>query len=139
MRLLSFLLFICFAIIVNAQSNSPTKTIDRRLTEAFEKSYLQRIQYKNPALLQRWTFYLDHSYYVTPYIAKKFNDSVPSIQVKDLSSINIFQLEKANKHLKRDWNKPMAYRISGTNKMLVYYAGKDFIEDFNAWRAGLEK
>jgi len=137
MRLLSFLLFICFAINVGAQANTPIKTIDRRLSDAFEKSYLQRIQYKNPELLERWTYYLDHSFYVAPYVPKKFEKSTtPSIQVKDLSSINIFQLEKANKHLKRDWNKPMVYRISGTNKILVYHAGKDFIEDFNTWRAG---
>jgi len=135
MRLLSFLLFIVFSISAVAQDNNRTKTIDKRLSDAFEKSYLQRIQYKNPALLQRWTFYLDHSFYVASYVPKKFDTSTPAIQVKDMSNINIFQLEKANKHLKRDWNKPMAYRISGTNKMLVYHAGKDFIEDFNAWRA----
>jgi len=126
---------VCFTFSVAAQTNLSIKTIDSRLSDAFEQSYLQRIQYKNPALLQRWTYYLDHSFYVAPYVPKKFDKSTPTIQIKDLSSINIFQLEKSNKHLKRDWNKPMAYRISGTNKMLVYHAGKDFIEDFNTWKA----
>jgi len=102
-----------------------------QLKAAFEPTYLQQIQASNPILLKRWTYYATNAYYVTDQDFQKFAKKVPSIAIKDPSNINIFLLEKQYPILKRDWHKPKAYKIKNTNKLLVYYSGKRFMEMMN--------
>ena len=49
-----------------------------------------------------------------------------------LSNINILLLEQKNE-LTRDFNKTVKHKIKGTNKILVYYSGKEFNQKFNEY------
>ena len=113
-------------------SYSQSLPIPPKLTTAYEPAYIERIQKTNPMLFKRWAYYADHSYYVTEDIPEKVPKSKEAIKTNP-SDINIFLLEKQYPFLKRDWNKPMAYTIKNTNKILVYYSGKQFNEAFQKW------
>lgn len=111
---------------------SQSLPIHPKLASAYEPTYLQRIQKTNPMLFKRWTYYVDHSYYVTEVIPEKLLKSQTPIKANP-SDINIFLLEKRYPFLKRDWNLPKAYKIKNTEKLLVYYSGKQFNEAFQKW------
>ena len=57
---------------VFSQQNSPvTSVIDARLYEAYDKAHIDKVAQDDPFLLKRWTYYLDHAYYVTDAIVSK--------------------------------------------------------------------
>ena len=103
-----------------------------QLKAAFEPAYLHQVQQSNPILLKRWTYYATHAFYVSEDMPQKYAKTLPTIDI-DPSNINIFLLEKEYPFLKRDWDKPMAYKIKNTNQLLVYYSGKRFMENFKTW------
>ncbi len=113
-------------------SFSQSLPIHPKLSATYEPTYLERIQKTNPMLFKRWTYYADHAYYVTEDIPKKLQTNQTSIKTDPLD-INIFLLEKRYPFLKRDWNIPKAYKIKNTEKVLVYYSGKQFNEAFQKW------
>ncbi len=127
-------LFLLTVIItfVNAQQNQSHTDlpIDSRLYSVFEGSYLERLRTENPFLIQRWNFYLDHSWYLTPLPPEKTSEAYPLIRVADLENVNIFLLEKKLR-LTRDWNQHKVYRIENTDKALVFYSGKEFTRKLN--------
>ena len=112
------------------KKSSETIEIDERLTEVYDKEYLANLQIQNPVLLQRWSFYLDNAFYLVDFPKEKGNPDYPTIEVADLNNMNIFLLEKTQK-MTRDFDKPTKYKIKGTNKILVYYSGKDFNQKLN--------
>lgn len=132
-NLFSALLFsTCLATFVSAQSTlSHTATpIDSRLLAIYSGDYLENLQTANPFLIKRWSFYLDHSWYLTELPAEKALDSQTTIRVEDLTDINILLLEK--KHdLHRDWDKQTVIKIENTDKALVLISGKKFNELLN--------
>jgi len=103
-----------------------------QLQAAFEPTYLRQIEESNPILLKRWTYYATDAYYIAEQFPIKSSKPLPSIKV-DPSNMNIFLLEKHYPFLKRDWHQPKAYKIKNTNKLLVYYSGKQFMENFHTW------
>lgn len=125
------LLLLSVSIISSAQNkHSDNVEIDERLKEVYEIKYLTSLQIQNPVLLQRWSYYLDNSFYIVDFPKEKGNPNYPIIEVADLSNINILLLEQKNE-LTRDFNKTVKYKIKGTNKILVYYSGKEFNQKFN--------
>lgn len=118
---------------VFSQQNSPSlSTIDARLYEAYDKAYVDKIAQEDPFLLNRWTYYLDHAYYVTDAIVSKDGVATdyPSVSVPDLAHLNILKLETEQK-LTRDYYVETIYKIKGTDKFLVYHSGRNFIESLN--------
>ena len=125
------LFLLSVSIISSAQNkHSDNVEIDERLKEVYEIKYLTSLQIQNPVLLQRWSYYLDNSFYIVDFPKEKGNPNYPIIEVADLSNINILLLEQKNE-LTRDFNKTVKYKIKGTNKILVYYSGKEFNQKFN--------
>lgn len=124
--------FSAISTFVHAQSEpSHTSTpIDSRLFEIYSGDYLSDLQTANPFLIQRWNFYLDHSWYLTELPAEKVLETYPTVQVEDLDKINIFSLERKF-DLKRDWDRQLVCKIANTNKAIVLLSGKAFNEKLN--------
>lgn len=120
---------------VFSQQNSPAiSAIDARLYEAYDKTYVDKVAQDDPFLLKRWTYYLDHAYYVTDAIVSKDGvpTNYPSVSVSDLAHLNILKLETEQK-LTRDYYVETIYKIKGTDKFLVYHSGRNFIESLNEY------
>lgn len=125
------LVFLTFIIFAQTQNQAHTDLpIDERLHDVYETDYLERLKIENPFLLQRWNFYLDHAWYITDLPNEKDSESYTFISIADLDKVNILLLEK-EQNLKKDWNKQQVYKIENTNKVLVYYAGKEFTKKLN--------
>ncbi len=118
-------------------SQSPVLTnslqIDGRLNDVFEKDYIEKVQKEEPFLIERWNFYLNNAFFISDNALRKNEVAAeyPSVQIPNLGSINILKLEK-EQNLKHDFYTETIYKIAGIDKYLVYYAGKDFVEKFNA-------
>ena len=125
------LILLTLSILSFSQNNSAeTVEIDDRLTEVYDNEYLTNLQSQNSFLLQRWSFYLDNAYYIVDFPAEKGNPDYQTIEVADLDNMNILLLEKSQK-MTRAYDKPTKYKIKGTNKILVYYSGKEFNQKLN--------
>ncbi|GAB4495929.1 MAG: hypothetical protein OHK0019_26440 [Saprospiraceae bacterium] len=134
--LLSLLLPLFLPLLLTAQAPYPaTPVADARLYAVFDSVYLQNISRDNPALLLRWNFYLDNAFIISDFPAEKGDISqYPNVKIADLRDLNILLLEK-EQPLARDWQKPVFYHIEGTNKVLMYFSGKDFNRKFREWLA----
>ena len=124
-----------------SQQNSPfSPPIDKRLYEAYEKAYVENVAKDDAFLLQRWTYYLDHAFFIadSPLSKTESSESYPSVIINDLAHINILKLEQ-QQTLKRDYYSEVIYKIEGTNKYLVYYSGKSFIESLNQYLSEKQK
>ena len=130
------LAFILLPLIVFSQQTSPVikSPIDARLYEAYGKDYVDKVAQEDAFLLQRWTYYLDHSFYVTDALVSKDGAVVtyPSVSVADWTKINILQLE-SDQHLKHDYYVETIYKIKDTDKFLIYHSGRNFIEALNEY------
>jgi hypothetical protein len=106
---------------------------DPRLYAVYDSAYLARVQREQPALLQRWNFYLDHAFLVTDYPAGKgFEplERLPVVAIADPAApVNILLLEKTQ-GLHHAWDRPVFYRINQSSRVLMYVAGKDFTLKF---------
>lgn len=128
--LLLFFLSLTTFVYAQQQTTHTNLPIDSRLYETFDGEYLENLRTGNPFLLQRWNFYLDHSWYLTALPPEKAEAGYPSVRVDDLENINIFALEKALQ-LRRDWENQTVYSIENTDKALVLIAGKEFNRKLN--------
>ncbi len=126
MKIVSIFLFLILPVFSFAQSNSNATTLqaDDRLVEAFGSEYINKLKNENPFLIKRWNFYLDHAYIITDEVTGK-EANYKTIQIEDLANINILKVEKEQK-LERAWDVPTIYKIEHTNKLLIFYSGKDF-------------
>ena len=134
LRLL-LLLFLIPVLRLQAQTPAPARTVvpDARLYAVFDSTYLETLRRDNPTLLLRWNFYLDNAFVVSDFPAEKGNiGQYPLVEIPDLQNLNILVLEK-NQPLARDWQKPVFYHIEGTNKVLMYFPGKDFNRKLREW------
>lgn len=130
MRALFLVCFLSFNFTLFSQVES---NIDPRLEEVYDASYLERMQDNHPVILQRMNYYLDNAFFITDFPEEKGSPDFPVIQVEDLSTINILQLEE-ELGLVRNFEQRTFYQIAGTEKVLVYYSGKEFTEAFNEYR-----
>ena len=130
------LLLLLISLRANAQQNDAPLP-DSRLYAVFDSAYLDRLRSDNPVLLLRWNYYLDHAFLISDFPAAKGDIAQhPRVQISDISAVNILLLEK-NQRLARDWQKPVFYRINDSNKVLMYFPGKDFNRKFGEWLAGI--
>ena len=126
-----FYIFLFFSLIsfgVFAQSKH-----DPRLLQTHDKDYLDRLELKSPAMYQKLNFYLDNTFYIAQYNREKFKKNIQTIKVKDLSNINIFEVQKEN-NIKPDLNKKLSFRIEGTDKVLILESMNQFAKAFNEAR-----
>ncbi len=131
-RLLTYAITL-LPFVVFSQQNSPiSKSIDPRLYAAYDKAHVDDVAQNDAFLLKRWTFYLDHAFFIseTSLSKSETEESYPSVKIADLQHINILKLEQ-EQALKRNYYAETIYKIEGTNKYLVYYSGRDFIEKLN--------
>ncbi len=115
-----------FAVVCNGQSDI---NVDDRLVGLYSPSQLNQLKESNPQFLERLNFYLDHAFIITDQNEKKPTELSGNVTIQDLENFNILKLEK-EQDLKRSWDKISAYKIEGTNKLLVYHAGRNFNRDF---------
>ncbi len=125
------LFFLSFSILSLAQNTQESVVPDERLFQVYEKEYIDGLVNENPFLIKRWNFYLDNAFYVTDEVIEK-NNNFPTVVISNINTINILLLEKEHK-IQKDWDKLMAYKIVGTDKLLVYYAGKDFTKSLKKY------
>lgn len=132
-RTLLFLILIPALHLKAQQSASAPPAADHRLYAVFDSAYLNQLATNNPTLLLRWNYYLDHAFVITGFPEKKGGrEQFPEVQVDDFQGINILVLEKRQR-LARSWDAPAFYRIAGSDKVLMYYSGKDFNRNFRKW------
>lgn len=124
------LLLICLSISCTVFGQTEKVTPDARLYEVYSAEYLERLQSSNPFLIQRWNFYLDNAYFITDKPDKK-DAQYRQTTLTDLENLNILAAEK-NLNLSHDFHKRTYYEIIGTDKILVYYSGKEFRDALNA-------
>jgi hypothetical protein len=114
-----------------AQNAIETVIPDDRLYEVYERDYVDGLVIENPFLIKRWNFYLDNAFLIADEVKGKEAD-YPTVTISDFDNINILLLEKEQK-LQRDWDIPVIYKIRGTDKILVYHAGKDFTKSLKEY------
>ncbi len=112
------------AMALQAQYN-----VDPRLQVKFGEERLADLQKEHPSVIEYWTFYLDHAYYVADLAPEKDAGELPSVKIDDLSQINILALDV---HPMENGNR--IYRIEGTDKLLVMYSTEKIAELFNESR-----
>ena len=143
-RIFTFTITLFLPLLVFSQQNiSVSKSIDPRLYAAYDKAFVDDVAKNDDFLLKRWTFYLDHAFFISESSLSKNEEleSYPSVKIDDLEHINILKLEQ-EQPLKRDYYAETIYKIEGTNKYLVYYSGRDFIQKLNDYLSkdnGLKK
>lgn len=125
------LFFLPFSLFSFAQNAQDSVVPDERLYQVYERDYVDNLVNENPFLIRRWNFYLDNAYLIAVEIEEKKND-YPSVSISNMEDINILLLEK-EQNLQRDWEIPVIYKIRNTDKILVYYAGKDFTKSLKEY------
>lgn len=128
MKNLFILLLLSFPIWAMAQQNTPP-TADARLYDVFEANHIERLQEKNPYLINYYNYFLDHAYQIVDFPAGK-NDQFPTVEIEDLENFNIIAIQK-EQHLKRGGNHPTYYKIANANKLLIFYAETYFTKKLN--------
>jgi len=130
MKYLIVLLLLC-PIFALAQKEASKDVIDDRLYAVFDGQYLEQLQKQNPFLLQRWSYYLDHAFYIVED-PKLTEYEYPTVKIENLERFNIIKIER-EQALERYFNKESTYHIEGTNKALIYYPAKVFNERLNQY------
>jgi hypothetical protein len=124
--------FLPISLVAQKQPIPSTVKIDARLYDVFQKEELDGMTKDDVFFIYRWNFYLDNAYFIsdTPLSKDGRDEGYPSVNIADLTKINILKLE-SEQNLKHDFNYATIYKITGTGKYLVYYAGRHFVEKFN--------
>jgi hypothetical protein len=114
--------------------------IDARLYEIHDKEYLEAVKKEDPFFIHRWNFYLDNAFFIADNdLSKKGNTKdYPSVTIPDLKNINIMKIER-EQDLKHDFYTETIFKIEGTDKYLVYYPGRDFVEKLNEYLKQVKK
>jgi hypothetical protein len=109
-----------------------TIQIDERLYAVHDKDYLETVKKEDPFFIHRWNFYLDNAFFIADNdLSKKGNTKgYPSVIIPDLKNINIMKIER-EQDLRHDFYTETIFKIEGTDKYLVYYPGRDFVEKLN--------
>jgi hypothetical protein len=123
----AFVLFLSYSGMAQTQR---TIQPDSRLYAVFEQDYVNRLAAKSPAMLERYNLYLTDSYLIQDIPVGKAMTESATVNIPDLSAINILQIEK-QQNLKRNKEGVTVYRIAGTDKILVLLCEKDFVRIFN--------
>lgn len=122
-----------------SQENNPNAnpTPDARLIDAFGQSFADRLMQENTNLLVYYNFFLDNSYYITELPADKsdFLESLAKLPIApetDQKDINVLKYELTLK-----FDKEIYFRMSESNKVMVFYEGEKLNEKYNTHRRAL--
>ncbi|MCF8370629.1 MAG: hypothetical protein K9H64_03335 [Bacteroidales bacterium] len=122
-----------------SQEHNPVQKIDpdSRLVEAFGQSFADRLVQENSNLLVYYNFFLDNSYYITelPDDKADFFESLTKLPIApdtDPKNINVLKYE-----IKLKFDKETYFRMSDSNKVMVFYSGEKLNEKYNEHRRAL--
>ena len=128
-KILLPLLFCPFLVLSQNFSFKP----DARLYEVYEARYIDDLAKTYPLMIGRWNYYLQSAWFISDGPPKKrLTGAYLSVKITDLASINILKLEK-EQNLTHEWDEMTVYRIEGTDKHLVYFPGKIFVENLKSY------
>jgi glucose/arabinose dehydrogenase len=115
-----------------AQQSNGSVVPDSRLNKLYSTAQLEEMVVKNPFMIQRYNYYLDHAWRVVDLPADKASSAsrYNKVVIEDLGNINILALIKDQK-LKKSMDGPVYYLIEGTNKLLMIDGEKEFTKKLN--------
>jgi len=136
---LFLLIFTVLSFNLNAQTSNILETItpDARIYVAFDNDFVNELKADNPALILYYNFYLDSAYSISELPADKneFLSNLTSLDLDDnikTSEINILKLD-----LDLNFEQQTYYRIGKSDRVMIFYSGKEFNEKFNDYRYSL--
>ncbi len=124
MKSVFLLLLTVVAIQLSAQSD-----YDSRLLAKFSEAQISDYQKDHQAILEYWSFYLDHAYEIVDLPSEKNLQPAGSVKIKDLDDFNILAL-----NLSMDRMNSKFYGIEGSDKKLMLLSNDRFSKKFNAYR-----
>ena len=129
--------FILLLVVVSVKSQTVKErnvAPDKRISEAFGEQFVLELKSDNQEMIMYYNFYLDNAYYITelPVDKSDFLNSLVSLNINPLSTkdkINILMLD-----MKLNFEKETYYRIENSQKVMVFYSGKDLTEKYNEYK-----
>ena len=103
---------------------------DQRLLARYSEDRVHELLEKQPATIEYWTYYLDHSYTIVDGSEGKTIKTDEEVKIRDLENFNILDLG-----IHMDGKRPKAYRIKGMNQYLVLKASDQFSKEFSRNRS----
>lgn len=104
-------------------------TIDERLYDVFDTSFLERMQKETPAMLEYYNFFLDNVYTIQSLGENKVSDYL-KITIDDIEDMNILKII-TDYEIKRDYNNQIIYQIEDSDKLLILISEKELAKKFN--------
>jgi hypothetical protein len=130
-------MFVMSITIAQAQSNQP----DPKLIEGFGQETVDFYIQNAPELIAYYNFFVNYSYKIVDLPQEKMSelDNIPSFQIKekfisepvDYSEQGLQNLNILKYDFKLDQIGSMIYKIGNTNKLIVFYSGKEIQTMFN--------
>ncbi len=110
---------------------------DSRMVDALGKNFVERIQVENPMLVLYYNYFLDNSFYITEYPEGKseFVNSVKSLPILPETTLEEINVLKFKLNLKYD--EQSYFRLSESNKIMVFYSGEELNKNYNEYRRTL--
>ncbi len=105
-------------------------TPDARLYDAFGQTYVDQIVKSNPFLVQRFNYFLDHGWYIEQVAPGKDGQVLPEVTLQGNKPGNVLKMLNEGL-LKRDQERAVRYKITGSNSMLVMRSEKEFASMLN--------
>ncbi|MDA3819934.1 MAG: hypothetical protein PF590_05690 [Candidatus Delongbacteria bacterium] len=118
------------------------RQVDSRLLTRFSETQIQQWEQNDPNRLDLYEFEVDNGYDIRSMPLEKL-ENVPELYYLDYESKSkgekVQSVDEQNFNLylynyKRDMEHNNHYRIAGTNKVLVIYSNKKFVDMFNESR-----
>ena len=133
--ILMFFILLLVIVSVKAQTVKERNVApDKRISEAFGEKFVLELKSDNQEMIMYYNFYLDNAYYITelPVDKYEFINSLVSLNINPFSTkneINILMLD-----MKLNFEKETYYRIGNSQKVMVFYSGKDLTEKYNEYK-----
>ncbi len=139
-KLLTFLFSLMIMGSLFSQENKSI-TPDPRLIDALGQETVDFYAQNNPNLILYYNLFLTHSYRIVEMPSEKLSDldQVPTMPLKerfltepqDYSEKGLEKLNVLKYNIKIDQMGGAVYRLGNTNKLIVFYSGKEITTLFN--------
>ncbi len=103
---------------------------DPRLLSRYSEERIAELSDKQPATIEYWTYYLEHSYSIVDNATGKSIETNEEIKIKDFEKFNILDLD-----IHMDRNKSKVYKIKGTDQYLLLKSNDQFSKEFSRNRS----
>jgi hypothetical protein len=121
------ILTICTVLLLQSLSAQSTD-YDQRLLARYSAENIMTLQQEHPAIIDYWTYYLDHRVTINELPAEKLDTQLGTIEV-DLNEFNILDLD-----ISAYEENGGTLRIKGTNKVMQISSQKHFLKAYNAFK-----